>query len=194
MSHIIQCLQQGSASRAAAAAAGGGLLQPLGDRGGRSVVATAIPAISARHGIMYGSMPISYRCTHASCDHATRGRRLYTSRACCSAKTARIAGAPGFAGVDLGGVLLRSRGRGLHVDRLEKSRNWEAWVAELEVAISGYTDPGSSHSTRLIRRKGDSDCKYMPYRVPHHPCVPIHSAPHTQARSKCMSASMHISC
>ena len=90
--------------------------------------------------------------------------------------------------------LLRSRGRGLHVDRLEKSRNWEAWVAELEVAISGYTDPGSSHSTRLIRRKGDSDCKYMPYRVPHHPCAPIHSAPHTQARSKCMSASMHISC
>ena len=55
--------------------------------------------------------------------------------------------------------LIRSRGRGLHVDRLEKSRNWEARVADLDVAISGYTDPGSSHSTRLIRRKGASEGK-----------------------------------
>ena len=46
------------------------------------------------------------------------------------------------------------RGRKLHVDQIDKTRNWEEWVADLGVAISGYTSPGSSHSTRLIRRKG----------------------------------------
>lgn len=49
----------------------------------------------------------------------------------------------------------RPRGRKLHISEMHRVRDWKTWTEPLNIQIGGLAGAGASHSTRLIRRRGD---------------------------------------